>query len=154
MIGGKVVKAHKFVIQGQCGAFYRAIALHDCNAINLDNMGISFEVFSAFIKYLYFDKIDEEIDVDEIVFGLLDLVVKFDLFSLKCKCEEYLQKTIRKRNAIRYLIKAHKLNATSVKDKAIDLVRDNLGQLDKTQGYDDFIKNQELLNLVFSKKQE
>lgn len=100
VVQNSLVKAHSFVIESMCESFYDQIAPLKESYIELE--GITVEVFSAFIKYLYFNEFEER---EEIAVGLLKLSVKYELPKLATECEKCINKLINEHNAIQYLIK-------------------------------------------------
>lgn len=139
-----VIKAHKFVLEAKCEAFYNAVVPLDGNNVEIE--GVSANVFHAFIRYLYFDKIDE--DSEEVAAGLLQLGVEYGLFRLKHESQKCLIKLINKSNAAKYLLKAHLLQADFVEDKAKSVVENNLTELQDTPAFKDLLKNPDLLEWV------
>lgn len=145
IVGDQVIMAHKAVLAAQSPVFKSMLTLDTKekrdNAVEIDD--VDFEVFNAFVKFIYTEVID---DVGKFGMDLLMLTDKYDMQDLKSKCQNFLSESITEVNAVDYLIFADTHKCVTLKSNAITFVK---FMLRKCEGFERLYKHEQLMNSIF-----
>ena len=107
------------------------------------------DIVDNFLKFLYSDKFD-----DPELFNSVDLLLMFDKYqvcSLRKKCEEALVEDIGLSNAIQLLVIASRIQAPLLVARSADSIFINLDMFVGTKEWNEIFKpSAEIMNLIFA----
>lgn len=144
VIGEESVQAHKFVLVASSDVFY---AMFQSDTIE-GNKGIiqiedtSMEAFKSFLEYLYTNKLPDTI---ELIDDLMVMADKYNVQSLKFKCEKRISGILDENNSVDYLIKAHLLHCDYLKKTALLSTKFHMKKIVEKTGSENLIPYPEIL---------
>ena len=172
VVGGKELKAHKFMLASQSPVF-AAMFDNDFeeklkNKVQIDD--ISLEVFQELLRFVYTCRVENFYQVEKELLVLSDkvsdgtlwihdvltfqpLLPQYQMDNLKSYCSRRISSTLDIDSAVEFLLLADLHQATYLKDKCIDFIVHRSDQVLATNGWQKLIKsgNSELLAELFSK---
>ncbi|KAK3086173.1 hypothetical protein FSP39_014667 [Pinctada imbricata] len=86
-----LIPCHRFILEARSFVFYRLLngPMSEKN-ITINDQGLDTDNFTIFLKYLYSDNINDEINGDNVI-ALLYLARKYDVQGLEKECSKFLK---------------------------------------------------------------
>lgn len=137
--------AHRAILAAKSKVFC-AMFTNDCKEKQEGVVQITdtrIEVFEAFLKFFYTNKIE---NIKELGEELLILAEKYQVQDLKDKCENYLSQILNKDNAVHCLITADQFNCQKLKKNALNVIKFLLKDCDN---FNELLKFQHLMEEIF-----
>lgn len=133
---GRVLHAHKAILKIRCQYFRSMFKSHwaEGTTETVEMTSYSYGVYTAFIKYLYTNKLDSTMPCEDIV-GLLDLANSYCEWTLKRKCELLIRQKIDIRNVAHLYALATKLEARELEELCVLFAVHHLTDVVKTDAY-------------------
>lgn len=145
LIDNGTVLSHKSVIAARSPKFYEMLDPQEKKEGLVTVKDVSFTTFKAFVKYLYTNQVD---DIKEIAKDLLTFAVKYELPSLKKKCENYLSQTLNEGNAINLLVKADVSDCPILKKRSLFMIKPHLKRIRQSQEFKELYKHPHLMDEI------
>lgn len=133
-INGKEFKAHKLLLVSR-SPYFAGVFQHDLTERLLDYLEIhdvTPEVFQQVLNFIYTESIQ---GLEECAEELLIAAVKYQLDSLKTKCEDYLMNTVSSENCIDLLLLADAHHAPRLKQTAMIFIGTRVTELVYSSGW-------------------
>jgi RCC1 and BTB domain-containing protein len=134
-INGKYIFVHKLILKTRCEHFRNMFSNNWCeNQTNeVEMTDYSYEVYYAFLKYIYTDKIDVK---PEEAIELLDIANSYLEKDLKRKCISIINTGITIENVCSLYSLAIKYESQALEDKCFEFASNKFNQICKTDGFD------------------
>ncbi|XP_038113317.1 speckle-type POZ protein B-like [Culex quinquefasciatus] len=148
-VNGEEFLAHKGVLAHRSSVF-RAMLSHEMiestqNKVTITD--IEPKVFEQLLRFIYTDSVADS-DMATMAFDLLQAADKYDLETLKTRCEAALCGQISKETAVNTLVLADLYHAKKLKRAAINFIGRNVGVIQTEDWKKLTLKNFELANGV------
>ncbi|XP_057324126.1 speckle-type POZ protein-like [Microplitis mediator] len=134
IIADKEFQAHKIILSARSPVL-AAMFAHDMvekksNQVSIPD--ITPETFENLLHYIYTDEVT---DLDAVAGDLLEAADKYQLPSLKEKCEESLSRSLNCENAGEIMVLADRHNAKKLLDYVIKFIAINASDVTKSDGF-------------------
>ena len=104
------------------------------------------ELFKYFLEFLYTGAPPDMLST--VARGLLPIADRFGSMALMNMCEDSIVGTLSSANAIKALLVAHTHRCSSLKEKCLPIIRENLKSLMGTEDWKQLEKNHDLTVMV------
>lgn len=134
IVDGKTIHVHKSILKIRCNYFRSMLQSHwEENSKNeIEITQFSYDVFEAFLRYLYTDHVD--INPEDAV-GLLDLADSYCEPRLKKLCESVIKKGITIETVAMMLSAAIKYNAKTLEEFCFRFAMNHLTAVTQTEAF-------------------
>ncbi|XP_042698659.2 RCC1 and BTB domain-containing protein 2 isoform X3 [Chrysemys picta bellii] len=140
LVDGKYIHVHKVLLKIRCEHFRSILNNNDDDIIEMSEF--SYQVYRAFLEYLYTDSISLP---PEDAIGLLDLATFYRENRLKKLCQQTIKQSICEENAIALLSAAVKYEAEDLEEFCFRFCINHLTVVTQTTGFaemdHDLLKN-------------
>ena len=136
---GKELKAHKNILASASSAF-AAMFKHDMVEKNSNIVKIAdfeYDVIKEMLRFIYMGEVE---NIKSISIELFLAADKYDIQSLRNKCANYIANNITVDNAIKIYDLANKFNAEKLKTRAMDFLKSTIGNMMKTDAFEEKIQ--------------
>jgi ankyrin repeat protein len=131
-IGESTINAHKLVLASRGTWTADGQPLDSLSTLQLD--GIEYSIAFAMFRWIYTDHLEEvNPQVQDQVDGAIALLrasVRFELATLKKRCEDNLISAVNVANCVQFLMVAHEMQAAELKMFAIEAIKDAWDEID------------------------
>ncbi|KAJ8674386.1 hypothetical protein QAD02_005648 [Eretmocerus hayati] len=153
--GNKSLYAHSVILANACTYFNSMFTTSNMQErktrkVNLTNDDdVTFDIFKAFLDYLY--GVKELKEIDDMVKDLSILADKYDYPKLHGECENFLCDSVHKSNVASLLVFAHKYNYQSLRQTIFQFVKTHgMNAFKELDDFKEVCQNPKLLNELIS----
>lgn len=141
----QTLKCHSFILAARSDVFKQMFSHTDFAEMQNREIKIQdadVETLEALIQFLYTDRLGPEVKTTE---GLLTLADKYNIQTLRLKCENHLMNNIRVNNALRYFRLASDSNSSNLKKRVLEMIKGNLKTILKSREWLDMKEDPNVL---------
>ncbi|XP_065203291.1 speckle-type POZ protein-like isoform X3 [Planococcus citri] len=135
-VNGKKFPAHKSILAVNSPVF-QAMFKNDLmknQQSRIEINDIDEKIFQEVLRCIYTRKVE---NLNDIVFELIPVAVKYDIEPLKRACSKKFSELLSEKTAVKMLIFAHLNSVSNLKKKANDYIRRNIKKVKKSKDWND-----------------
>jgi len=135
-VEGKLYPVHKNILAARSPVF-RAMftgGMREQSEKTIKIYDVDTTIFSEFLRYIYCGQFDEKL-LSERTIEVLSTANKYDIRSLKVKCEEILLQRVTKSSAASILMAADLYNASHLKQCVVTVITQNFMEVIGTESF-------------------
>ncbi|XP_043276645.1 BTB and MATH domain-containing protein 43-like [Venturia canescens] len=124
VLGDKKYSAHKTILAAQSKVFERMFetGMKEQKKKDVKVIDTDAEVFVKFLSYLYTGELT---DLEKMVEKMIVLADYYEVDHLKTTCENLMLANLCEKNSVQYVILASELCCSALKNKALEMIRNN-----------------------------
>jgi hypothetical protein len=157
LCNGKTFKCHKIVLSCQSEVFKtmiknKSLTEKKTGIMKIEENDISSDVMDQLLYFLYHEKVKNAKMINT---DLLLAADKYNIQGLLDECCKYFESKLSLQNALDILVLAETTNQNNLFETASRFVGKNLGNLEKSNAYQEMVnENPKMFTMVFSKMLE